>query len=45
MSLKDRIKADLLVARKARNEAARNVLSVVLGDIQTDLVIHIQNVP
>ncbi len=40
MSLKDRIKADLLVARKARNEAARNVLSVVLGDIQTEESTH-----
>jgi uncharacterized protein len=40
MSLKDRIKTDLLVARKARNEAARNVLSVVLGDIQTEESTH-----
>lgn len=40
MSLKDRIKADLLQARKAKNEAARNVLSVVLGDIQTEEATH-----
>jgi uncharacterized protein YqeY len=40
MSLKDRLKADLLDARKAKNEAARNVLSVVLGDIQTEESTH-----
>ena len=36
MSLKDRLKADLLQARKDKNEAARNVLAVVLGDVQTE---------
>jgi uncharacterized protein YqeY len=40
MTLKDRLKADLLQARKTKNEAARNVLSVVLGDIQTEESTH-----
>jgi uncharacterized protein len=35
MSLKERLRADLLEARKAKNQAARNVLTVILGDIQT----------
>ena len=34
MSLVDKIKKKLLEARKAKNEFAKNVLSVVLGDIQ-----------
>ncbi len=40
MSLKDRIKSDLLQARKTKNLAARNVLSVILGDIQTEEATH-----
>ena len=35
MSLKDRLRADLLEARKTKNQGARNVLTVILGDIQT----------
>ncbi len=40
MSLKERLKRDLLQARKDKNEAARNVLAVVLGDIQTEESTH-----
>lgn len=35
MSLIEKIKEQLLEARKAKNELAKNVLSVALGDIQT----------
>lgn len=35
MSLKEKIRSNLLEARKANNTPAKNILTVLLGDIQT----------